>query len=60
VNWRIRGRNVKVLVALLLLAMVAVGSIAVWFGQVDDSPGLGGIGLIIIGSVVAIAVRTLR
>jgi hypothetical protein len=50
----------KVLLSFLLIGMLVVGAIAVWFGQVDDSPGLGGIGLIIIGSTVAIAVRTLR
>jgi hypothetical protein len=50
----------RVLLALLLLAMVAVGSIAVWFGQVDDSPGLGGIGLIIIGTAVFLAYRSIR
>jgi hypothetical protein len=50
----------KVLLLLLLVGMAAVGAIAVWFGQVDDSPGLGGIGLVIVGAVVVLAVRTFR
>jgi hypothetical protein len=50
----------KVLLAMLLVGMLLIGGAAVWFGQIDDSPGLGGIGLIIMGTSVAIAVRALR
>jgi hypothetical protein len=50
----------RVLTWMGLALMVAVGSLAVWFGQVDDSPGLGGIGLILGGSAIFMAVRRLR
>lgn len=40
--------------------LVAVGVAAMVFGEGDDSPGLQGIGLLMIVGAVAIAVRTAR
>lgn len=48
-----------VLSVLAGLLVVAVGAMVTWAGQVDDSPGLGGLGLINALVGVVIVVRTL-
>ena len=45
---------------LLSLVLVAVGVAALMEGQSDDSPGLGGIGMLVIIGAVVLAVRTAR
>lgn len=42
------------------LFLMAFGSFVVAVGQADDSPGLGGLGLITGGIGVVILIRTLR
>lgn len=48
-----------VLSVLAGLLVVAVGAMVTWAGHVDDSPGLGGLGLINALVGVVIVVRTL-
>ncbi len=40
--------------------VVVAGALAVVSGELDDSPGLGGIGLLLIAAVLAYWVRRLR
>lgn len=40
------------------LAVIALGVAAIMAGEADDSPGLGGIGMILIIASLAVAVRT--
>lgn len=37
----------------LSAVLVVLGAVLMYFGQIDDSPGLGGIGLILIVAVFA-------
>ena len=39
---------------------ISLGLLAIVFGEADDSPGLQGLGLILIASVLAIAYRGRR
>lgn len=48
---------VKMIPWMLAALAVAFGAVLVYYGQVDDSPGLGGIGLIIMLLAVIWAVR---
>ncbi|MDO5668609.1 MAG: hypothetical protein Q4G50_01260 [Corynebacterium sp.] len=51
----------KILPHLLALAAVLLGAVLLYLGELDDSPGLGGIGLILMVAAVVGAVRvTLR
>lgn len=45
---------VKLLLAILA---IAIGAAAMALGQADDSPGLGGLGLLLIVGTVALGVR---
>ena len=42
------------------VAAVAFGAVLLYLGEIDDSPGLGGIGLILIVAAVFFAVRHAR
>jgi MYXO-CTERM domain-containing protein len=42
------------------VALVAVGVLAVRYGQADDSPGMGGIGLLLVLAAVVLVVRRAR
>lgn len=39
------------------VAAVAFGAVLLYLGEIDDSPGLGGIGLILMVGAVILAVR---
>lgn len=43
---------------LLALLAVAIGVAAVVFGEADDSPGLQGLGVLLVIGTVALSVRT--
>lgn len=43
------GKIKLILKALLPIFLTVIGTLAVVGGELDDSPGLGGIGLIVIG-----------
>jgi len=45
-------RRLRVLKSMAAIVVTIVGTLAVVFGELDDSPGLGGIGLIIIASAM--------
>ena len=47
----------KILPYLLALAAVLLGALLLYLGELDDSPGLGGIGLILMVGAVILAVR---
>lgn len=42
------NRRVRILKSISAIVVTVVGTLAVVFGEMDDSPGLGGIGLILI------------
>ena len=48
------------LTAVAVLALVVVGVLGMVAGESDDSPGLQGIGGLLIASAVVLAVRTFR
>jgi hypothetical protein len=51
----------KLVVTLVALALaIALGIAALVAGQADDSPGLGGIGLLLIIGAVVVGVRRVR
>ena len=50
----------KPLLVLLAIAGVALGVAAVVFGEADDSPGLQGLGVLLVIGVVALSVRAIR
>jgi hypothetical protein len=50
----------KYLKSIGLSIMPAFGGVLMVFGELDDSPGLGGIGLIIIGTTVFMNYRYLK
>ena len=43
-----------------MLVVIALGIAAMAAGQADDSPGLGGIGLLLIIGTLVLGVRSLR
>ena len=45
---------------LFTLVLIALGVAAVWFGGSDDSPGLQGIGVVLVVGAVVLGVRTAR
>ena len=47
----------KIVKGVIPCLMSAIGGIALVLGELDDSPGLGGIGLIIIGVSVYLNLR---
>lgn len=47
----------NILSYLLALLAVGVGALLLWLGELDDSPGLGGIGLILMVATVLLLVR---
>ncbi len=49
-----------VLVVVAILAVVAVGVTGVVLGEADDSPGLQGLGVLLVVGAVALGVRTVR
>lgn len=51
---------VKYLPYVPAVAAVAFGAVLLYLGEIDDSPGLGGIGLILIVAAVFFAVRHAR
>jgi membrane protein implicated in regulation of membrane protease activity len=52
---------VEVLLAVVVAAaLVAVGAAAVVLGEADDSPGLQGLGFLLVAGAVALGVRTVR
>ena len=42
---------------LLTVGAIALGAVALVFGEADDSPGLGGLGLIVAGSSIVWWIR---
>ena len=46
------NRRLRILKSISAIIVTVVGTLAVVFGEVDDSPGLGGIGLMIIASAM--------
>ena len=51
----------KVFLAVVaIVAMVAIGVTGVVLGEADDSPGLQGLGVLLIVGAVALGVRILR
>jgi hypothetical protein len=50
----------KNLKALSVILITIVGTLAVVFGEVDDSPGLGGIGLILIGGASYLNLKLIK
>ena len=56
-----RGSLMKlVLVVVTAVIVVALGVAAVVFGEADDSPGLQGLGVLLVIGAVAFSVRTVR
>jgi hypothetical protein len=49
-----------VVVIVALLALAALGIAAVVLGESDDSPGLQGLGVLLVIGAVALGVRTVR
>ena len=50
-------RRLRVLKSMAAIVVTVVGTLAVVFGEVDDSPGLGGIGLILIAFAMYLNVK---
>jgi hypothetical protein len=48
----------KIVRSILLSLLPAVGGVLMVLGELDDSPGLGGIGLILIGLSVYLNIRS--
>lgn len=46
------NRRLRILKSISAILVTVVGTLCVVFGEVDDSPGLGGIGLILIGGAM--------
>lgn len=57
---RATGRTWRILAILAGIFLAAFGAFIVSIGQADDSPGLGGLGLITAGIGVVMLVRALR
>jgi uncharacterized membrane-anchored protein len=51
---------VKYVLALAVLLAIAVGIAGMVLGEADDSPGLQGLGLLLIIGAIALGVRTVR
>ena len=45
---------------LLAVMAIAIGIAAMALGEADDSPGLGGLGMLLIIGTIALTVRTVR
>ncbi len=50
-------KRLRILKSISAIVVTVVGTLAVVFGEVDDSPGLGGIGLILIASAMYLNVK---
>ncbi len=50
----------KYFVAVLAVLVIAIGVAGVVYGEADDSPGLQGLGVLLVLGAVALAVRTVR
>mgnify|MGYP000102789041 FL=1 len=50
----------KIVKSILLSLMPAFGGVLMVLGELDDSPGLGGIGLILIGLSVYLNLRSIK
>lgn len=50
-------RRLRILKSISAIVVTVVGTLAVVFGEVDDSPGLGGIGLILIASAMYLNIK---
>ncbi len=48
------------LAAVVVTALVAIGVTAVVLGEADDSPGLQGLGVLLVIAAVVLGVRTVR
>ena len=48
------------ILAVAILAVIAFGVTAVVLGEADDSPGLQGLGVLLVIGAVALGVRTVR
>ncbi|MEX5720512.1 hypothetical protein [Geodermatophilus maliterrae] len=48
------------LAVVAILAVVVIGVTAVVLGEADDSPGLQGLGVLLVIGAVALGVRTVR
>lgn len=53
------ARNVAIALGLIVVG-VAIGAAGIYVGHVDDAPGAGGIGLLLMIGALTLAVRTLR
>ena len=51
------NRRLRILKSISAIVVTVVGTLAVVFGEVDDSPGLGGIGLILIASAMYLNIK---
>ena len=51
------NRRLRILKSISAILVTIVGTLAVVFGEVDDSPGLGGIGLILIASAMYLNIK---
>jgi hypothetical protein len=51
---------VKYVLALAVLLAIAIGIAGMVLGEADDSPGLQGLGLLLIVGAIALGVRTVR
>ena len=51
------NRRLRILKSISAIVVTIVGTLAVVFGEVDDSPGLGGIGLILIASAMYLNIK---
>lgn len=54
------NRRLRILKSISAIVVTVVGTLAVVFGEVDDSPGLGGIGLILIASAMYLNVKLVK
>jgi protein-S-isoprenylcysteine O-methyltransferase Ste14 len=48
------------LAVVAVLAVVVIGVTGVVLGEADDSPGLQGLGVLLVGAAVALGVRAVR
>ncbi len=47
----------KLVVDLVMLLLVPLGAVLIYFGDMDDSPGLGGVGFLLIFLSMALVIR---
>lgn len=54
------NKRLRILKSISAIVVTLVGTLAVVFGELDDSPGLGGIGLILIASAMYLNVKLVK